>query len=118
MLLTNAARLNGLTGLAITKLDVLGGFDPLQICTGYRCGDTITATFPTSLDKLATCKPVLESMPGWSEDISGIRRYKDLPEATRNYLTRVSELVGVPIDIVSVGPGREETIVLKNPFSG
>ncbi|MFH1982941.1 MAG: adenylosuccinate synthase [Pseudomonadota bacterium] len=118
VLLTNAARLNGLTGLAITKLDVLGGFDTLQICTGYRCGATVTETFPTSLEMLATCEPVLESMPGWREDISGIRRYDDLPETTRNYLSRVSELVGVPIDIVSVGPGREETIVLKNPFAG
>ncbi len=116
VLLNNAVRLNGLTGLAITKLDVLGGFNPLQICTGYRCGGKTTQSFPTSLEVLATCEPILERVPGWQEDISGIRRYGDLPENTRRYLSRVSELVGVPIDIVSIGPGREETIILKNPF--
>ena len=65
---------------------------------------------------LEDCKPVYETLPGWSEDISGIRRYEDLPENTRNYIKRIEALAKVPIDIISVGPGREETIVLRNPF--
>jgi adenylosuccinate synthase len=117
VILNNSVRLNGLTGLAITKLDVLGGLKELKICTAYdRQGKTID-TFPSSLKVLETCQPVYETLPGWQEDISAIRRFDDLPANVRNYLKRVEELSGVPVMIISVGPGREQTIVLDNPLT-
>ena len=72
---------------------------------------------PGTLKELERCKPIFEELPGWTEDIRGVRRYEDLPANTKNYLKRVEELVGVPIQVVSVGPDREETILLKNPFA-
>jgi len=116
VILNNASRLNGLTGLAITKLDVLGGLDTLNICTGYMHNGATVSHFPASLKVLSECTPVYETLPGWQEDISGVREYGSLPENTRNYLKRIEALSGVPIDILSVGPGRKETIVLRHPF--
>jgi adenylosuccinate synthase len=116
VLLKNSVRLNGLTGLAITKLDILGGLESLKICTAYDCNGETLHDFPASLKILGACKPIRETLPGWQEDISGIRAYEDLPENTKAYLKRIEALTGVPIQIVSVGPGREQTIVLKNPF--
>jgi adenylosuccinate synthase len=117
VILRNAVRLNGLTGLAITKLDVLGGLDEIKICTAYRHEDELFQEFPASLKVLAACEPVYEVLPGWTEDISGIRRFEELPENARNYLRRIEALIETPIRIVSVGPGRNETIVLENPFT-
>ncbi len=117
VIVRNAVRLNGLTGLAITKLDVLGGLEELKICTGYEYQDSRLNEFPASLKVLAECTPLYESLPGWNEDISTIRQFGDLPKTTRTYLKRVEELTETPIQIVSVGPGRDETIVLKNPFA-
>jgi adenylosuccinate synthase len=114
--LKNAARLNGLTDLAITKLDVLCGLDALKICTSYTYQGTILDAFPASLKMLAGCTPVYETLPGWSQEIRGIRDAAKLPENARNYLNRIQELVETPISIISVGPGRDETIVVKNPF--
>lgn len=111
VLLRNAIRLNSTTSLAITKLDVLGGLEELKICTAYEYNGNIIEHFPASLKVLAECKPVFETMPGWGEDISGVRNFDDLPQATINYLVRIEKLTGVPIAIVSVGPGREETII-------
>jgi adenylosuccinate synthase len=116
VLLTNAVRLNGLTGLAITKLDVLGGLEELKICTGYRIDGEMLPAFPANLEMLAKCEPIYETLPGWKEEISLIRRFDDLPENAKAYLNRINELTGVPHQIVSVGPGREETIILENPF--
>ncbi|WP_028315342.1 adenylosuccinate synthase [Desulfatibacillum aliphaticivorans] len=118
VLLEATARLNGLTGVAITKLDVLGGLDSLSICTAYECEGETLNFFPADLKVLAKCKPVYETMPGWTEDISGVRNFDDLPENARNYLNRVEELLGAPIKIISVGPGRDETMVVKDPFAG
>ena len=117
VLLRNSARLNGLTGLVITKLDVLGGLKSLKICTGYEYNDKIVHDFPASLKILETCKPVYETLPGWSEEISDIRKIEDLPQNAKNYLDRIEELTETPINIISVGPGRNETILLINPFS-
>ena len=117
VIVRNAVRLNGLTGLAITKLDVLGGLEELKICTGYEYKGNRLNEFPASLKVLADCTPLYETLPGWSEDISTIRQFDDLPQTTRTYLKRVEELTETPIQIVSVGPGRDETIVLKNPFA-
>jgi len=116
VILRNAVRLNGLTGLVITKLDVLGGLPEIEICMAYRYEGEIFRDFPASLKVLAACEPVYEALPGWTEDISGIRRFEDLPENARSYLRRIETLIETPIKIVSVGPGRKETIVLENPF--
>ncbi|MHB8067485.1 MAG: adenylosuccinate synthase [Desulfobaccales bacterium] len=116
VVLKDAARLNGLTGLAITKLDVLTSLNPVKICVAYDQDGVKRETMPGTLKELERCRPVFEELPGWTEDIRGVRRYEDLPANTRRYLERVEELVGVPIQLISVGPDREETIVLKNPF--
>ena len=117
VIVRNAVRLNGLTGLAITKLDVLGGLEELKICIGYEYHGKRLNEFPASLKVLAECTPLYETLPGWNEDISTTRQFGDLPKATRTYLNRVEELTQTPIQIVSVGPGRDETIVLENPFA-
>ncbi|MBS0013614.1 MAG: adenylosuccinate synthase [Desulfobacterales bacterium] len=116
VMLRNAVRLNSLTGFAVTKLDVLGGLDTLKICTGYKYKTKELADFPTSLQVLAECEPVYEEMPGWEADISGVRSYDQLPEATRNYLRRIEELTETAAEIISVGPGRDQTIMINNPF--
>ncbi len=116
VIVRNAVRLNGLTGLVITKLDVLGGLDPLKICTAYEHQGKTMNHFPADLKVLEKCKPVYEEHPGWDEDISKIKEFRKLPENARKYLKRIEELTQTRIEIVSVGPGRDETIVLNNPF--
>ena len=116
VVLKDAARLNGLTGLAITKLDVLTTLNPVKICLAYEVEGTQRDTIPATIKELERCRPVFEDLPGWTEDIRGVRTYADLPANTRRYLERVEELVGVPIQLISVGPDREETIVVQNPF--
>jgi adenylosuccinate synthase len=116
VVLKDSARLNGLTGLAITKLDVLTGVNPVKICVAYETGGVRQETIPATIQELEKCRPIFEEMPGWADDIRKVRRLQDLPAATQNYLKRVEELVGVPIQIVSVGPDREETMVVQNPF--
>ncbi len=117
VLLRNSVRLNSLTGLVITKLDVLSDIPELQICTAYEYQGKLVRDFPSDLKQLEACKPVYEPLPGWSEDISTVRKFEDLPENAKNYLNRIEALTETPIAIISVGPGREETIVLKNPLS-
>ena len=116
VILKNSIRLNGLTGLGITKLDVLGGLEALHICTAYEYNGKILHDFPTDLKTLSGCKPIYETLPGWHEDISKIDNIDDFPKTTRNYLDRVEALAETPIDIISVGPGRDETIMVRNPF--
>jgi adenylosuccinate synthase len=116
VVLKEAVRLNGLTGIAITKLDVLTSLDPVKICLAYEEGGKLRDTMPATLPELERCRPVFEELPGWHEDIRGARRFEDLPPACRQYLQRVEELAGVPLQIISVGPDREETIVLQDPF--
>lgn len=116
VVLRNAARLNGLSGLVITKLDVLGGLDAVNICNAYEHGGGLVTDFPSNRRILAACRPVYETFPGWKEDISAARECRDLPENALNYLDRIEELTGIPIDIISVGPERNQTIVMNNPF--
>ncbi|SHI68120.1 adenylosuccinate synthase [Desulfofundulus thermosubterraneus] len=111
-----AVRINGLDYLAITKLDVLTGLETIRLCTAYRYKGEILTEFPATLKVLAACEPVYEEWPGWQEDISRARRYEDLPASARRYLERITELVGVPIAIIGVGPGREETIITREVF--
>jgi adenylosuccinate synthase len=117
VILQNSARLNSLTGLVITKLDVLTGVDPLNICTAYELEGKRITEFPANLKKLAACTPIYESLPGWVENISSVRKYEDLPQNTKDYLKRIEEIAATPIDIVSVGPGREQTIIVNNPVT-
>lgn len=116
VIVRNAVRLNGLTSLAITKLDVLGGLSPLKICTAYDFQGKTINHFPADLKVLGKCKPIYEEHPGWSEDISKMKSFDDLPENAKKYLKRIEQLTQTPIEIISLGPGRDETIVLQNPF--
>ncbi|MBS1269210.1 MAG: Adenylosuccinate synthetase [Gammaproteobacteria bacterium] len=116
VLLKHAARINALTGLCITKLDVLDGFEHVKICVSYeRHGERLDAP-PVSAEMLEQYEPVYEQLEGWSESTLGITRIEDLPPAARKYLDRIAELADVPIDIVSTGPDRSETICLRHPF--
>jgi adenylosuccinate synthase len=111
-----AVRVNGLTGVALTKLDVLDDFDTIRFCTAYELEGKILDELPANLELFSRCRPVYEEMPGWKTNISGCRTFAELPEAARNYVNRLQELVGCPIVLVSVGPRRDETILLSNPF--
>ncbi|MGM0471833.1 MAG: adenylosuccinate synthase [Bacillota bacterium] len=107
-----AARVNGLTSMAVTKLDVLDGLDTVKVCTGYRYQGEVIEEFPTEQHVLADCEPIYEEFDGWDEDTSEIREYDNLPENAKVYLERLSELVDVKISIVSVGPKRSETMTI------
>lgn len=111
-----AARTNGMTGLAVTKLDVLRGMRPLKICVGYRLDGEVLEELPLDVEDLDRVEPIYETLDGWTEDTRAIRDFDDLPAGARRYLSRVEALVGVPLYLVSVGPSRAETIVLRNPF--
>jgi adenylosuccinate synthase len=116
VVLKDSIRLNGLSGLIITKLDVLAGIPVLKVATAYQCGSTTLTTRPPELDLQETCQPIFEEFPGWAEDISKVQRFADLPPNAQKYLHAVEELADVPITIVSVGPRRNETIILSHPF--
>ncbi len=114
--LRRSVQLNGTTGLCITKLDVLDGLPTVRLCTGYRYGGTTTDILPYGADAVAQCEPVYEDFEGWSESTFGVRDWDALPRNARRYLERLSEATGVPLDLVSTGPDREQTIVLRQPF--
>jgi adenylosuccinate synthase len=113
----HAVRINGMTGIALTKLDVLTGFKKIKICTAYKSGGRTYDDFPASVRVLKNAEPVWEEMEGWDEPLSGARKLSDLPANARRYVHRLEEIVGCEMILVSVGPGREETIMLKNPFN-
>ncbi len=115
--LRRSAMINGLTGLCITKLDVLDGIKELKICTGYKLDGKTLDLLPLGADDVARCEPIYESMPGWSETTFGAKRWEDLPPAAQKYLLRLEQLTGVPVAIVSTGPERDETIVRVHPFA-
>ncbi len=114
--LRRSARINGVTGLCITKLDVLDGIEELGICTGYKLDGKVVDLLPVGAEDVARCEPIYEFMPGWSENTFGVKCWEDLPLNARNYLKRLEALCEVPVDIVSTGPERDETIVLRHPF--
>jgi len=111
VVLRESLRLNGPTEIALTKLDVLGGLKELKLCTSYRYNGGEIAHPPQEENGMAYVEPVYESMPGWSEDISGCTKYEDLPQATRDYICRIEEILGIPVSIVSVGPDRDQTVL-------
>jgi adenylosuccinate synthase len=107
---------NSVSGLCVTKLDVLDGMDSVNVCTGYRVNGQQVDTPPIGAEGWAAVEPVYETLPGWKESTFGLRRYEELPSAARSYLQRVAEVAGVEVAIVSTGPDRDHTIVLRNPF--
>jgi adenylosuccinate synthase len=111
-----AVRLSGMSALALTKLDVLRGLKRIKVCVGYRVGGALLDELPQDLDDLQAAQPVYEELEGWNEDIGAVRDLDDLPAAVRKYVRRIEDLAGVPAWLISVGPGRAETIVLRNPF--
>ena len=116
VMLREAATVNGFTELAINKLDVLSGIPELRIATAYRLNGKLTHEFPMTLGEIEQAEPVYETHAGWSEDLTGCRRWQDLPAAARQYVERVESLAGVPVDLISIGPNRDETIVRTDPF--
>ena len=114
--LKRSIQLNGVSGLCITKLDVLDGAETLKICVGYRMDGQVYDILPVGAEEIARCEPVYEEMPGWQESTVGVKQQDRLPRAARDYLARVEKLCGVPIAIISTGPDRDETIVLQHPF--
>ncbi len=110
-------QINGVTGLCITKLDVLDGIETLKICTGYQLNNGEKSdALPTGADDLIQCKPVYEEIPGWPESTGGIKNFNQLPKAAQNYLKKIEAICETPIDMISTGPEREDTIVLRHPF--
>lgn len=114
--LRRAMIINGISGLCITKLDVLDGLQNVLVCTGYRLDGRVVDILPLDADDITRCEPVYEAFQGWSETTAGVTRWDDLPARARQYLLRVQELIGVPIDMVSTGPDRDHTIVIRHPF--
>ena len=111
-----AGQLSGTDYMAVTRLDILDGFDEIKMCTAYKIGGEVLNEIPASLKILAQVEPVYETFPGWKTDISKIRRYEDLPANAKKYLERMAEVTGIALGIVSVGPNRDQTIVLENIF--
>ena len=114
--LKRSIQINGVSGLCVTKLDVLDGVSTLRLCVGYKVEGKIIDILPVGADALEGCEPVYEDMPGWSGSTVGVKRYEELPLEARNYLKRIAEICEVPVDMVSTGPDRDETIVLRHPF--
>ncbi|MBP9721953.1 MAG: adenylosuccinate synthase [Gammaproteobacteria bacterium] len=107
---------NSTSGICITKLDILDGLEEVKICVGYRYQGKIIDSPLLDTDELALCQPVYEIMPGWQESTARIKRYEDLPKNAENYIKKIEELSGVPVHIISTGPDRDETVIIKNPF--
>ncbi len=116
-LLRRSVQINGVSGMCLTKLDVLDGLETLKLCTGYKLNGKIVDIFPVGAEEAAACEPIYEEMPGWAQPTVGAKSMDALPETARAYIKRIEELVGVPVDMVSTGPDREETIVLRHPFA-
>jgi len=114
--LRRSIQINGVSGLCVTKLDVLDGMESLQIGVGYRANGRSYELLPVGAEALAECEPIYEEIPGWSDSTVGVKHYDKLPQAAQRYLARLQEVCGVPIDIISTGPDRDETIVLRHPF--
>jgi adenylosuccinate synthase len=114
--LKRSLEINSVTGMCITKLDVLDGMETVKIAVAYKLDGKEVTTPPVGADLFEKCEPVLIELPGWKESTVGIKSVEQLPQAARDYLTKVEQLCGVPIDIISTGPDREETIIRRHPF--
>ncbi len=114
--LRRSAQINSLTGLCITKLDVLDQLKTIKVCIAYELNGKTIDLPPIGAEAFAKCKPIYEEYDGWQSNTIGVKQYDDLPSAAKKYLDRLVELTGVPVDIISTGPDRNETILLKNPL--
>ena len=114
--LKRSIQINGVSGLCVTKLDVLDGVEEVKLCTGYELDGKVCDILPVGAEETERCVPVYESLPGWKESTVGVKNYEDLPAAARAYLKRIEEVCAVPVDMISTGPDRDETIVLRHPF--
>lgn len=117
VILRRSIQLNSFSGLCVTKLDVLDGLSKALICTNYKLNGKLISYVPTDATELAACEPVYEELPGWEASTFGVKTFKALPENAKKYLLRVEELAGIPIDIISTGPDRNETIILRHPLN-
>jgi adenylosuccinate synthase len=115
-LLKRSAQVNGLSGLCITKLDVLDGLKELKLCTGYELDGQYTDILPLGADEISRCQPVYETLEGWSESTVGVTQYEQLPVNARLYLQRIKQVTGVPIDMISTSPDRDHTIMMRHPY--
>jgi adenylosuccinate synthase len=116
VILRHAAMINGFSGIAVTKLDILDGIEKIKICTAYRYKGKLYTEFPKELEIFTNCTPVYEEMPGWRESTLGIREYEELPKQARAYMKRMEELIGVEVHLISTGQKRDELITLKDQF--
>ncbi len=112
-----SAKLNSLSGICLTKLDVLDGLEKVGLCTAYRLHGTVTETAPLGAEQYAACQAIIEEMPGWSGTTAGVTDFAALPDNAKAYIKRIEELVGVKVTLLSTGPDRDDTIVLENPFA-
>jgi len=117
VMLRESVIVNGLTDLAINKLDILTGFEEIPVCTAYRIDGKKVVDFPMTLEEVARAEPIYQSYPGWKEDLTGVREWDDLPGNARRYVEAVSAQIEVPIAFISIGPGRDQTINVRDPFA-
>ncbi len=117
VLVRQSVAINGIDGVALTKLDVLDGFPELKICIGYKLGDAVLDYLPAGLKAQGALDPVFETLEGWSESTQGARSWKDLPGAAIKYVRRIEELIGAPVALLSTSPQRDDTILMRNPFA-
>ena len=117
MLVRQAAAVGGITGIALTKIDVLDGFEEVAICTGYRLGDQVLDYYPAHAAEQAKVEPIYETMPGWSESTASARSWAELPAQAIKYIRRIEELIQCPVTLVSTSPERDDTILVRDPFA-
>ena len=117
VLVRQSAAINGIDGVALTKLDVLDGLEKLNVCVGYRLGDRVLDYLPASMAEQAAIEPVYETLEGWSQSTAGARSWKDLPAAAVKYVKRLEELIGAPVALLSTSPERDDTILMRDPFA-
>jgi adenylosuccinate synthase len=118
VLVRQSAAINGIDGVALTKLDVLDGFETLKVCVGYQVGDQMLDHLPAGMKDQARARPVYETLEGWAESTYGARSWKDLPAAAVKYVRRIEELIGCPVAMLSTSPERDDTILVRDPFEG
>jgi adenylosuccinate synthase len=114
----HSVAINGMDGVALTKLDVLDGMDTIQVCTGYRLGNTVVDYIPSNAKAQRELVPMYEEIEGWKESTRSARSWRDLPAQAIKYIRRVEELIGCPVALLSTSPNREDTIVIRDPFVG
>jgi len=118
VVLREAAIINGFSSLAVNKLDILSGLPEIPVAAAWSIDGKRTAEFPMTLGEVARAEPIYESLPGWQEDLSAMREFAQLPANARRYIERIEQLAGVPVDLISVGPGRDQTLARRDPFAG